>query len=212
LLQPGKKFSNNEDNARPMMKIDLNDPIAVLLVTFQILERAGIETALYGGLALAVYGELRETKDADLAVAGARSAEAEAALRAAGLNVLRAFEQMRFGGQYVSRLTLFGGLGGSLNTVDLVQPRSDRYGRDVFVRAVMAELRDQQVRVVSPEDFVILKLLATRDRDVEDAASVVRSLSHDLDFDLIGKEVATLGEEIEDHDVSQRWARVRAGS
>ncbi len=49
------------------MSIDLNDPVAVLLAAFQALERAGVEAAAYGGLALAVYGEPRETKDADLA-------------------------------------------------------------------------------------------------------------------------------------------------
>jgi len=38
LPPPGKKFSNNEGKARPMIKTDLNDPIAALLETFQILE------------------------------------------------------------------------------------------------------------------------------------------------------------------------------
>ena len=194
------------------MKIDLNDPIAVLVTAFQILEQAGIETALYGGLALAVYGEPRETKDADLMVAGAQSAEAESALRTSGLNVLRAFEEMKFGGQNVSRLTLFGGLGGSLNTIDLVRPRSDRYTRDVFTRSVMGELRGQRIRVVSPEDFVILKLLATRERDLEDAVSVIRGLTNELDFNLIEREVATLGEEIEDHHIAERWERVSSAS
>jgi len=41
------------------MSIDLNDPVAVLLAALQALERAGIEAAAYGELALAVYGEPR---------------------------------------------------------------------------------------------------------------------------------------------------------
>ena len=140
------------------MPIDLNDPVAVLLAAFQALERAGIEAAAYGGLALAVYGETRETKDADLAVAGGVSAaQGEAALRAAGFDVILAFDRMLFGGQLVSRLTLIGGAAGSLNTADLVEPRSSRYAHEVLARSLTGSLRQEPLRVVSPEDFVVLK-------------------------------------------------------
>ena len=44
-----------------MPSIDLNDPVAVLVAASQALERANLEAAAYGGLALAVYGEPRET-------------------------------------------------------------------------------------------------------------------------------------------------------
>ena len=60
--------------------IDLNDPTAVLLATFQALERASLPSAVCGGLALAVYGEPRETKDADLAIAGLSIKDAKGAL------------------------------------------------------------------------------------------------------------------------------------
>lgn len=191
------------------MSIDLNDPVAVLIAASQALERANIEAAAYGGLALAVYGQPRETKDADLAVAGLQVSQAESALRTAGCNVLIAFEAMRFGGQFVSRLTLFGGDGGSLNTVDLIEPRSERYGREVLRRAVTGELRAQKIRIVSPEDFVVLKILATRERDLEDAASVVSSLSGGLDLKLIEDEVRSLANEIPDHDIADRWKRIQ---
>jgi hypothetical protein len=60
------------------MKIDLADPTAVLIATSQALESAGLQIATCGGLALAMFGEPRETKDADLAVAGINAADAEA--------------------------------------------------------------------------------------------------------------------------------------
>jgi hypothetical protein len=47
--------------------LDLGDPTAVALAAFGALHGAGIEAALYGGLALAAYGEPRETRDADFA-------------------------------------------------------------------------------------------------------------------------------------------------
>ena len=99
------------------MSIDLNDPVAVLLAALQALERAGIEAAAYGGLALAVYGEPRETKDAEI--------------------------------------------------------------------------------------------LATRERDLEDAVTVVHSLASRIDMDLIERELEALAIEISDHDVMGRWQRAQ---
>ena len=192
-----------------MMSIDLNDPIAVLIAASRALEQATIEAAAYGGLALAVYGEPRETKDADLAVAGLQVSEAEAALRSVGFDVLVAFQEMRFGGQVVSRLTLVGGPGGSLNTVDLIEARSRRYSQQVLGRAVTGELRGEKVRIVTPEDFVLLKVLATRDRDLEDAASVIRIVGSGLDLKSIEVEIGALASEIPDHDIVERWKRLQ---
>src|SRR5947207_13519792 len=52
------------------MSIDLDDPIGLMLVAAAALERSGAECAAYGGLALGMYGEPRETRDADFAVTG----------------------------------------------------------------------------------------------------------------------------------------------
>lgn len=192
-----------------MTPIDLNDPIAVLIAAFQALERRSVEVAVYGGLALAVYGEPRETKDADLAVAGIGAAEAETAFRESGFDVISAFDRVQFGGQLVSRVTLIGGAGGSLNTVDLVEARSGRYASQVLTRSLTASLREEALRVVSPEDFIVLKLLATRERDLEDAGTVIRSLVDRVDLKLIEGEVDILAIEIPDFDIRNRWIRVK---
>jgi hypothetical protein len=192
-----------------MPAIDLNDPIAVLLASLQALERVGVDAAVYGGLALAVYGEPRETKDADLAVASVSGAQAAAALRGSGLDVVLAFDRTRFGGQVVSRLTLIGGSAGSLNTVDLVEPRSPRYAAELLARSLSGSLRERPLRVVSPEDFVVLKILATRERDLEDAVTVLRALASRMDTVLLERELAALATEIPDHDVLNRWARAQ---
>jgi hypothetical protein len=146
------EFLSSEMKPEPMPLIDLNDPVAVLLSALRALERAGIQAATYGGLALAIYGEPRETKDADLAVVGVSGTQAEAALSAEGFNVLLAWERMTFGGQFVTRLTLFGGAAGSLNTVDLIEARSSRFAADVLARSLTGSIREQSLRVVTPED------------------------------------------------------------
>ena len=54
-----------------------------------------------------------------------------------------------------------------------------------------------------------MKILATRDRDLEDAVPVVRSLASRIDIDLIERELQALAIEISDHDVMGRWQRAQ---
>jgi hypothetical protein len=61
-----------------------------------------------------------------------------------------------------------------LNTLGLVRPRSARHAEAAMGRSIGAPLRDRNVQVLTPEDFVLFKLLSTRERDLDDAISVVR--------------------------------------
>lgn len=188
------------------MPIDLDDPVALMLSAAVALERSGAECAAYGGLALGMYGEPRETRDADFAVTGVDLERARLALADLGVDVVIAFSNLRFGGCDVSRLSLRGG--GQANTVDLVIPRSVRFAKNVFRRAVTGSLRGREIRATSPEDFVILKVLATRERDLEDARSVIEVQRTRLDHSLIRTEIEKLSEEISDHDIRGRFARL----
>ena len=195
------------------MTLDLADPTAVLLAIIEALTRAGLEVAAYGGLALAAYGTPRETKDADLAAVAVTGSRAQEALRAAGIEALIAFDQARFGGNRVTRLTLLPGADATgLNTADLVEPLSSRYAQAVLARAYDGSLRGVRLRIVTPEDFVILKVLSTRERDLEDAAAVLAALTDRIDSSLIDAEVTVLAREIPTHDVLGRYLRARAGS
>ena len=191
------------------MTIDLDDPIALMLAAAGALEQSGAEWAAYGGLVLGMYGEARETRDADFAVTGVDVERARLALGDLGVNVIVAFSNVRFGGCDVSRLSLVGG--NQVNTVDLVTPRSPRFARNMFRRAVTGALRGREIRATSPEDFVILKVLATRERDLEDARSVIETQRTRLDEALIRTEIQQLIEEIPDHDIDNRFARVFPG-
>ena len=155
-----------------------------------------------------MYGEPRETRDADLAVANVDTEAAHVALDHLGVTVVVAFANIQFGGCTVSRLTLLGG--GQLNTVDMVRPRSARFAAAMMSRVLRGTLRGQELRVVSPEDFVILKVLATRPRDLEDARSVIEKQRARLDHALLTAEIAQLAAELPDHDVRGRFDSVVA--
>ena len=77
-------------------------------------------------------------------------------------------------------------------------------------RAVTGSLRGREIRATSPEDFVILKVLATRERDLDDARSVMETQRARLDAALIRTEIQQLAEEIPDHDIRGRFVRVMA--
>ena len=191
--------------------MDLRDPTTAALVAAEAFEKAKLPYALYGGLLLAAYGEPRETRDVDVAVVEATAQQGCDALGRAGQDASITFEDTKFGGLLIARIALLGGdadLG--LNTLDLVRPRSERYRDAAMGRAVEAPLRDRSIRALMPEDFVLFKLLSTRDRDIDDAASVLRRSRDVLDMDLVAREVAALAREIPDFDVRARYRAVGA--
>lgn len=188
------------------MQLDLDDPAAVALAVASAFAAARLDAVLYGGLALAVYGEPRETRDADLAVASVSVAVGREALERAGISCVVAFDMVRCGGLEIGQLSLVGG--GKLNTVDLVTPRSQRFAAALLARALRGTLDGQPLDVIAPEDFVLLKVLSTRDKDLEDARTVLSALGDRLDHELLREERSLLTLEITDHDVSGRFAAV----
>ncbi|HUP02068.1 MAG TPA: nucleotidyltransferase [Gemmatimonadota bacterium] len=189
--------------------MDLSDPTNAALVAAEAAENIGGAYALYGGLLLAAYGEPRETRDVDLAVASLRADPMRSALAELGFPAAPNFEGMVFGGLVVDRITLLGsGDDLGLNTIDLVRPRSSRFAREALERAPDAPLRGRTVRVLSPEDFILFKILSTRDRDLTDAASVIRRSGKDLDRRIIEREVALLSAELSELGIRERYEKL----
>jgi hypothetical protein len=188
--------------------VDLSDPTTAALIVVEAFERASVSHALYGGLLLAAYGEPRETRDADVAVLQLSAADAATALRAMGVTTSIVFKDLRMGGVDVSRLTLLDAPGhAGLNTLGLVRPRSAWFGAAMMSRVVRAPLRGRPVPVLTPEDFVVMKTMSARDRDLDDAASVLRRTGSTLDGGAIERDVARLAE---DHPELALVARYRA--
>jgi hypothetical protein len=189
--------------------LDLGDAIELLHAAAGALAHGQLRAATCGALALAAYGDPRETRDADFAVAGVTADRAARALAEAGLEVAIEFAAIRFGGNLVSRIAVSTRAG--LSSVDLVTPRSCELAERLVDRAVRAELRGREVAVVSPEDFVILKVLSTRARDLEDARSVLAVRGGELDLRLVAGELDRAAREVGDHDVAGRWRAIEPG-
>jgi hypothetical protein len=190
--------------------MNLDDPIALALAIAEALQGRGVPHALYGGLLLAAYGEARETRDVDIAVAHSDVASVVRLLEEqVGIQSIVAFERRTFGGLLISRITLVEG--DDLNTLDLVEPRDPAYADRALGRAIESSLRNRPIHVLTAEDFVVFKLLSTRDRDLEDVESVTGSLGADLEREKIEIEVERLAGTTPEHDIAARWRRVLIG-
>ena len=198
-------MSSPDERCRP---VDLTDPTTAALVAVEAAERTGRGYALYGGLLLAAYGEPRETRDVDLAVTSLDADAIRAALDAMGVRTGANFEGVTFGGLVLDRVNVIGGDDLGLNTIDLVRPASDRYAADALDRSIEAPLRDRSVRVLSPEDFVLFKLLSTRDRDLDDAVSVLRRSGGQVDREGLNREVERLAGELPAVAIRDRYDRL----
>lgn len=191
--------------------MDLTDPIAFALDVAEAFHLEGVPYALYGGLLLAAYGRARETKDADVAVVRVdASATSSLLARHLGVHCRVAFDRRPFGGLVISRITVVEG--DDLNTLDMVEPSDPEYAARALERALASSLRGRAIRILTPEDFVIFKVLSTRELDLEDAASVLRALGSRLDSGLIEQELDLLAEAIDSHPVREHWARLRSGT
>ncbi|MGD0897963.1 MAG: nucleotidyl transferase AbiEii/AbiGii toxin family protein [Thermoguttaceae bacterium] len=141
----------------------------------RLFERLGVPYALMGGLAVRVYGIPRPTYDVDFTVAIARSRlpELYAAVRDLGYTVP---EQYATGwvdnvaGMPVVKVRLY--LEGRGIDVDIFLAESD-YQREVIARRTRQEIEGRAVWLVSPEDLILLKLIAHRPRDLGDVGDIL---------------------------------------
>ena len=145
---------------------------------------------------------------ADLAVVrGDAAATASLLTRHLGVGCRVAFDRQRFGGLAISRITVIEG--DDLNTLDLVEPSDTAYAARALARSLPSTLRGRELRVLTPEDFVLFKVLSTRELDVENATSVLRGLGGELDHELLLSEIDALAANVAAHPIRERWDRIR---
>ncbi len=139
-----------------------------------LLERMGLPYAVMGGLAVRVYGIPRATYDIDITVAIERDrlAELYEALTALGYTVPELYASGwvdQVAGMPVVKARLFNHTGGL--DLDLFLAETP-YQRQLLARRVRAEVDGSTVWLVSPEDLILLKLVANRPRDQGDVADI----------------------------------------
>jgi hypothetical protein len=128
------------------------------------MDQAGVDYALAGGLAVAVWGAPRATKDIDLLVQPADVERAVTAIRARGFT-LDALPFEFKDGTTLRRVNKIDA-GGNLMTVDLIVV--DQNLASAWASRIRLPFGDSHVVVISREALIAMKALAGRPQDVAD--------------------------------------------
>jgi len=143
----------------------------------QRLDKASIPSVVIGGLAVGAWGEPRVTRDADLKVLLGRE-DAERLLHVLAPDYVSLLPDPRQALRRQAMLFVQDATGARLDLLLADTPYdvlAIQRGREVEVQPGLF------VRLCSPEDLIIYKLISTRLRDREDAASVIRRQGDKLD-------------------------------
>lgn len=149
------------------------DLVAELQGVASTLRASGVELALCGGLAVAVHGHLRATKDIDLLIRSADRDAALASLKSAGFDLLAArmtFDASTPSERNIQRVSKV--VDGHQVTVALilVEPA---FGR-VWATRQTFERDGTTLVVVSRDGLIEMKRLAARAQDVADIEALER--------------------------------------
>jgi hypothetical protein len=141
--------------------VNLYDELRSVL---EALDQATVDYALIGGLAVAVWGAPRATKDIDLLVRREDLARAVAAVSARGFTLAALPFEFKDGTE-VQRINKVDA-GGDLLTVDFMLV--DRHLEAAFSTRRRLPLADRHVTVVSREALIDMKARAARPQDLMD--------------------------------------------
>lgn len=179
--------------------------IEALWVLQERLRREGIASAVVGGIALSVWGEPRATRDVDLRVLLGRKEAHRLLAVLANDYVLLAEDPLatlrKMGFLFVQDQS---GVRLDLLLADTA------FDREVVRRARPVEMAPGKViQVCSPEDLLIYKLISTRPRDHEDAASIVYRQGGALDDEYIERWLRAFELALDDSTLLQEYRRLR---
>ena len=174
-----------------------------------LIRETGAPAMVIGGLAVAIRGRPRMTRDADVTLA-LDSSELPRVLIAAERTGFepRPSEPRQFvretGVLPLQRVED----GWEVDIIFGVSP----YEAEAVARAGKEELHGVVLPIISAEDLLVHKLLAGRPKDIEDAASVVTRQGENLDKEFVRRIVFELAEALADDDLRRRAVSILGGT
>lgn len=170
--------------------------LATLRAGWDALDAVGAARAVIGGLALTAWKHARYTRDADVLVAidEGQVDRLVAAMTTAGFDPRHSPPLRTIDGQGILQFTFQPADALMPFQFDVLLVTGD-FQREAVERAVPWSLGADggTVRVVRPDDLVVIKLLAGRIIDRADAAMVLRENRDEIDFARLHREVAKQG-------------------
>ncbi|MGE5344234.1 MAG: nucleotidyltransferase [Candidatus Omnitrophota bacterium] len=161
----------------------------ILEKLFTVLNNLNIPYVLIGGYAAAAWGYIRATKDTDFlaAISPDKIDRVIADLKAQGFTV----EYRRGDIEDPVRGLIKLGFQLQESEIDFTELvlGIKKMPSDVYLRAKKLHFAEIEIPVISPEDLIILKLIAGGPSDINDARNIYEILKEKLDDQYLGKEV-----------------------
>ena len=156
----------------------------VLAPIVGLLERTRVAYAIIGGYAVAAWGELRATRDVDL-LCNAKDVDLlKSELKTAGLDFEHRIGDSDDPISDVIRIHV--GSADDIYEIDVLAGiKAAPAG--LLQRSRTVQIENLALKVASPEDMIILKLLGGSALDIEDARGILRVQNQSIDHTLLGQ-------------------------
>lgn len=153
--------------------MDLLDELKIIT---QNLDKAGIDYALCGGLAIAIYAKPRATLDIDIMVQPDYFSETKEVAKKLGYTMSSAMMEFNDGAVKLQRLNKVDKVTGEYFLLDLliVTPETKKAWED----RINVEWEGTPLKVISPQGLILLKSLRNSGQDKEDI-EYLRSLENE---------------------------------
>ncbi|HWN99019.1 MAG TPA: nucleotidyltransferase [Blastocatellia bacterium] len=168
------------------------------------LSNAGIDSIVIGGLAVAIWGEPRLTRDVDLKVLLRRD-QAEQLVKA----LPRGFRCLADQPEATLRRI------GFLFVQDTAGIRVDflmadtGFDVEAVSRKRKVEMIAERIAVCTPEDLIVYKMVSTRPRDHDDVRGVIRRQQDRLDDDYVTSWLRQFEQALDDSTLVSSYRRMR---
>lgn len=183
------------------------DVLPALLDLSRWLKRDRIPFAIIGGTAVGFVGRPRTTRDVDAVVLLGEHTWESFAARAAEMGFLpRSADVVAFARQ--NRVFL---LRHALSGVEIdISAGALPFEKDSIRRAQIVSVRGTKVPVASPEDLIVMKILASRPRDLGDIEGILAT-NPKLDRRRVRRLVRQFAEVLEMPELSERLETILSG-
>jgi Nucleotidyl transferase of unknown function (DUF2204) len=179
---------------------ELGDALALIT---RVMDRNGIPFMVIGGLAVAVWGEPRATRDVDVTV-DVEAIGVESFVRAAAAcGNPRPDDPVAF----AERTGVLPVRTAAEVPVDFVLAALP-FELEAIRRARLVAVEGTGVPICAPEDLVVHKIVSERPRDLEDVVGVLRR-QKDLDRSGLDRTIGALASDLGDVSVANRYAAAK---
>jgi hypothetical protein len=175
----------------------------LLLCIARVFEQVKSPWFVFGAQALATYGVPRATADVDVTVRlHGTTAQLCTALRAHGFSIAIAAKQLS---RFVEETRVIPAIHDATKIpVDIVLA-GPGLEEQIMARAVPFVVKRTSIPVIAMEDFVVLKILASRSKDDNDILLLLAQRFDEINTTSVGHQIAELESILDQSDLSAKW-------